>query len=211
LYEVPQFREESLDVQHALIRDNPLGLLISIAPEGMLANPIPFLLDDAGALGTIGCHLSRGNPQWHALRERPETLVVFQGVDRYITPSWYAQKAVDHKVVPTWNYAMVQVRGHARIITDADWLLGNVSALADAHESRRRRPWSVADAPQGFIASQLKGIVGVEIVIETIAGKFKASQNRPVADRRGVAEGLEAEGDAAALAMRDLVKARGSV
>jgi transcriptional regulator len=211
LYEVPHFREERVEVQHALIRDNPLGLLISITPVQALANPVPFQLCVGGALGALRCHLSRGNPQWRSIRERPETLVVFQGVDRYITPSWYAQKAIDQKVVPTWNYAMVQVRGRARIIEDADWLLEHVRALADEHESGRPRPWSVADAPSSFIARQLDGIVGVEIVIETIAGKFKASQNRPKADRAGVAEGLAAEGDAASLAMRDLVTGRGGI
>jgi transcriptional regulator len=211
MYQVPHFREESLAVQHALIRDNPLGLLISTGAQGVIANPIPFLLYDEGAFGTLRCHMSRGNPQWQALRDIPEALVVFQGVDRYITPSWYPQKAIDQKVVPTWNYAMVQARGRATIIEDPAWLHANVSALSDVHEGRRQRPWSVSDAPEAFIASQLKGIVGIEIVIETIAGKFKASQNRPVADRAGVAEGLAAEGDAAALAMRELVKERGGV
>ncbi len=211
MYQVPQFREESLAVQHALIRDNPLGLLISGGSAGVLANPIPFLLYEEGDKGTLRCHLSRGNPQWQALRENAEALVVFQGIDHYITPSWYPQKAIDHKVVPTWNYAMVQARGRARIIDDPNWLLANVSALADAHEGKRQQPWSVADAPDNFIASLLKGIVGVEIVIESLAGKFKASQNRPVADRIGVADGLAVEGDAQALAMRELVKARGGV
>jgi transcriptional regulator len=211
MYQVPHFREESLAVQHALIRDNPLGLLISTAPQGVIANPIPFLLYEEGVSGTLRCHMSRGNPQWQALRDNPAALVVFQGVDRYITPSWYPQKAIDHKVVPTWNYAMVQARGTATIIEDAAWLHANVSALSDAHEGRRQRPWSVNDAPEAFIASQLKGIVGIEIVIETIAGKFKASQNRPVADRAGVADGLASEGDDAALAMRELVKERGGV
>jgi transcriptional regulator len=211
MYQVPQFREESLAVQHALIRDNPLGLLISSGSAGTLANPIPFLLYDEGEKGTLRCHLSRGNPQWQALRENAEALVVFQGVDHYITPSWYPQKAIDHKVVPTWNYAMVQARGRAQVIEDPAWLLANVSALADTHEGKRQQPWSVADAPENFIASQLKGIIGVEIVIDSLAGKFKASQNRSVADRIGVTEGLAAEGDTHSLAMRELVKARGGV
>src|SRR5688572_17611097 len=145
MYQVPQFREESLAVQHALIRDNPLGLLISSGSGGVIANPIPFLLYDEGEKGTLRCHLSRGNAQWQALRESPEALVVFQGVDHYITPSWYPQKAIDHKVVPTWNYAMVQARGRAQVIEDPSWLLANVSALADAHEGRRQQPWSVAE------------------------------------------------------------------
>lgn len=211
MYQVPHFKEESLAVQHALIRAHPLGMLISNGPDGILANPIPFLLYEEGEKGTLRCHLSRGNPQWRALAEGPDALVVFQGTEHYITPSWYPQKAIDHKVVPTWNYAVVQCRGAARIVDDAGWLLANVSALADAHEGKRQRPWSVSDAPETFIASQLKGIVGIEIAIARIEGKFKASQNRPVADRAGVAEGLATEGDDSALAMRDLVKERGGV
>ena len=211
MYQVPQFREESLAAKHDLIRANPLGMLISHGPDGLLANPIPFLLYDEGDKGTLRCHLSRANGQWQALRDSPEALVVFQGVDRYVTPSWYPAKAEHGKVVPTWNYAMVQARGSARIIEDAAWLLANVSALSDAHEGRRQKPWAVSDAPESFIAGQLKGIVGVEIVIEKIDGKFKASQNRSVADRTGVAEGLAAEGDGAALMMRELVKERGGV
>lgn len=211
MYQLPQFREESVEVMHALMRDNPLGLLISHAGEDILANPIPFLLYEEGDRGTLRCHLSRGNPQWKALAESPEALVVFQGIDHYITPSWYPQKAIDHKVVPTWNYAMVQARGRAVVIEDAAWLHANVAALADAHEGHRPRPWSLAEAPESFVASQLKGIVGIEIAITALAGKFKASQNRPVADRAGVVEGLAAEGDASALAMRVLVKERGGV
>jgi transcriptional regulator len=211
MYQVPHFREESLAVQHALIRDNPLGMLISRGAAEVLANSIPFLLYDEGEKGVLRCHMARGNPQWTALAADPAALVVFQGVDHYITPNWYPQKAIDHKVVPTWNYAMVQVRGRAVIVEDTAWLLANVSALSDAHESGRVRPWSVAEAPEPFIASQLKGIVGIEIAIKEIAGKFKASQNRPVADRAGVVEGLAGESDPQAPAMRDLVKARGGV
>jgi transcriptional regulator len=211
MYQPPHFREESLAVQHELIRANPLGMLISQGPQGIIANPIPFLLYPEGDRGTLRCHLSRANSQWQALREHPNALVVFQGVDHYITPNWYPQKAIDHKVVPTWNYAVVQARGAATVIEDPAWLLANVSALSDAHEARRPQPWSVAEAPEPFVASQLKGIVGIEIVIASIEGKFKASQNRPVADRAGVAEGLAADGDARSLAMRELVKARGGV
>lgn len=203
MYQVPHFREESLAIQHDLIRANPLGLLISQGPDGILANPIPFLLYDEGDRGALRCHLSRGNPQWQALRDNPEALVVFQGVDRYITPSWYPAKTEHGKVVPTWNYAVVQARGTARIIEDSAWLLANVSALSDAHEGRRQKPWAVTDAPETFIAGQLKGIVGIEIAIERIEGRFKASQNRPEADRAGVADGLAHEGDANALQMRE--------
>lgn len=212
MYQPPAFRETDVPTQQAFIAAHPLGLLISGGEAGLLANPIPFLLyPDEGPFGTLRCHLSRANPQWRSIGQITEVLVVFQGADHYITPSWYPQKAVDGKVVPTWNYAIVQARGPARITEDAAWLHANVSALTDQHEGRRARPWAVSDAPDVFIAGQLKGIVGIEIAITALDGKFKASQNRAEADRAGVAEGLLGETDAAAPAMRELVKARGGI
>lgn len=212
MYQLPVFREGDLGAQQAFIAAHPLGLLISNGPDAILANPIPFVLyPGEGEFGTLRAHLSRGNPQWKALQSSPEALIVFQGAEHYITPSWYPQKAVDGKVVPTWNYAIAQARGTARIIEDAAWLLANVAALTDQQEGRRPRPWAVSDAPEAFIAGQLKGIVGLEIVLGGIEAKFKVSQNRPEADRAGVAEGLLAETDGHAPAMRELVKARGGV
>jgi transcriptional regulator len=211
MYQPPAFRETDIPTQQAFIAAHPFGLLIS-GGDGVLANPIPFLIyPDEGPFGTLRCHLSRANPQWQALQQAPEALVVFQGTEHYVTPSWYPQKAIDGKVVPTWNYAMVQARGTARIVEDAAWLHANVSALTEQHEGRRAKPWAVSDAPDAFIASQIKGIVGIEIAISALAGKFKASQNRAPADRAGVAEGLLGETDAEAAAMRELVKARGGV
>ena len=209
MYETTHFREDDLAAQHGLIEAYPLGLLISAGPDGILANPIPFVLHRGdGARGTLRCHLARANAQWQALESAPSALVVFQGSQGYVSPSWYATKAETEKVVPTWNYAIVQARGPARVIHDAAWLHANVSAITDQHEGKRPKPWAVTDAPEPFIAAQLKGIVGIEIAIESISGKFKASQNRPVADRVGVAEGLAAEGNAAMVA---LVRERGGV
>lgn len=211
MYQPPAFRETDLPTQHAFIAAHPLGLLIS-SGDGLLANPIPFLIyPEEGPFGMLRCHMSRGNAQWKALLEAPQALVVFQGTEHYITPSWYPQKAVDGKVVPTWNYAIVQARGAARVIEDAAWLHTNVSTLTDQHEGQRAKPWTVSDAPDAFIAGQLKGIVGIEIEISAIEAKFKASQNRPELDRVGVAHGLASETDAEAPAMRELVKARGGV
>lgn len=208
MYEPPHFRDDDLDAQHGLIEAYPLGLMISAGPEGIIANPIPFILYRGdGERGTLRCHLAKANPQWQALAETPAVLVVFQGSQSYVTPSWYPTKAETEKVVPTWNYAIVQARGQARVVSDAAWLHANVSALTDQQEGRRQKPWSVSDAPEPFIAAQLKGIVGIEIAIETISGKFKVSQNRPVADRAGVAEGL-AESNPAMAAM---VRERGGV
>lgn len=208
MYETTHFREDDLHAQHGLIEAYPLGLLISGGAGGLIANPIPFILYRGdGERGTLRCHLAKANPQWQALEANPAVLVVFQGSQSYVTPSWYATKAETEKVVPTWNYAIVQVRGPARVVHDPAWLHANVSALTDQQEGRRTKPWAVTDAPEPFIASQLKGIVGVEIPIATISGKFKASQNRPVADRVGVAEGLaEANPEMAAM-----VRARGGI
>lgn len=212
MYQPPAFRETDTATQQAFIAAHPLGLLISGGAAGLLANPIPFALyPDEGPNGTLRAHLSRGNAQWQDLAAAPEVLIVFQGTEHYITPSWYAQKAIDGKVVPTWNYAVVQARGTARIVEDAAWLLANVSALTDQQEGPRAKPWSVADAPESFIAAQLKGIVGIEIAITSLEGKFKASQNRPEADRHGVAEGLSAETSPDAAAMRALVRTRGGI
>jgi len=212
MYQPAHFKEDDLAVQHALIQAHPLGLLISDGPDGILANPIPFLLyPGEGPFGTLRCHLARANPQWQAVIEWPDVLVVFQGPERYITPSWYAAKAEHGKVVPTWNYAMVQVRGLARPAHDPAWLHSHVSALSASHEAKRTAPWAVGDAPEAFVAGQLRGIVGVEIEISSIEGKWKASQNRAVADRAGVAEGLMAEGDELSLAMAALVKQRGGL
>lgn len=213
MYQPVHHEEKRLDVLHGLIRAHPLGLLVSNGPDGPIANPVPFLLDaDASPLGTLRAHVARANPQWRALAERPDenVLVVFQGADSYITPSWYATKRETGKVVPTWNYAIVQVRARARVIEDSAWLAGQVRALTDTHEAGRPEPWSVSDAPSDFVAMQLRAIVGLEIEIAEISGKWKVSQNRPPADRAGVAEGLDGvAGDASAAEMADLVRRSG--
>ena len=192
MYQPPHFREDDLCTQHALIRAHPLGLLVTAGNSGLLANPVPFHLDaDASENGTLRLHLARANGQWKDIRDGASVLAVFQGADSYVTPSWYQTKRETGKVVPTWNYAIVQARGTARIIEDAEWLLAQISAITSQHESSRGTPWAVEDAPEDFIRAQLKGIVGVEIEISEIEGKWKVSQNRPVADREGVAAGLD--------------------
>lgn len=200
MYQPPHHREDRLDVQHALIERHPFGLLISTGPDGLLANGLPFLLRrEAGALGTLAAHMARANEQWRTL-DGQSVLVVFQGPQTYITPAFYETKRETGKVVPTWNYAMVQARGLARVHADPAWLDGQIGALTDRHEEKRPRPWAVEDAPRPYIESQMRGIVGVEIEIAAIEGKWKVSQNRPEADRRGVAEGLaNAAPDMAAL------------
>ncbi|MER8373796.1 FMN-binding negative transcriptional regulator [Mesorhizobium sp. M1406] len=196
MYEPPHFRETRPDILHGLIRAHPLGLLISNGPEGPVANAIPFLLDaDVGPNGRLRAHLARANPQWRLLADNPASpvLVVFQGSDAYVTPSWYETKRETGKVVPTWNYAIVQVRGTVTVMDDQDWLARQIADLTASQEGTRETPWAVTDAPAPFIQSQIKGIIGLEIEISEIHGKWKVSQNRPVADRVGVAQGLESE------------------
>ncbi len=197
MYQPPHFREDRLEVQHALMRAHPLGLLISSGAGGLMANPVPFVLHaDASERGTLRCHLSRANPHWRELGAVEECLVVFQGPQEYITPSWYETKRQTGKVVPTWNYATVHAWGQPRVIEDTEWLRKNVEALTRAHEDTRAAPWAVNDAPPEFLAAQLRGIVGVEIPIARIEGKWKVSQNRIDADRAGVISGLRGQGKA---------------
>ncbi len=211
MYEPPLHRQDDLAAQHDLIRRHPLGLLVSHGPQGLVANAIPFLVDaSASKLGTLNAHMARANVQWRDLGGASEALVVFHGVDHYVSPSWYATKRETGKVVPTWNYVMVQARGVPRVIEDEAWLRRQIAALTRSQESGRAAPWAVTDAPEDFVAAMVRQIVGLEIEIADIRGKWKASQNRPVADRAGVVAGLEADGEAAALAMAAIVREAGA-
>jgi len=196
MYQPPAFRETRVDVLHALIRTHPLGLLICTGEDGPLANPLPFLLDtSADEKATLRAHMARANPAWRAISERPDVsvLVVFQGPQAYVTPSWYETKKLTGKVVPTWNYAVVQARGRATVTEDPEWLRAQVASLTDTHESDRPNRWTVDDAPNTFIDAQIKGIVGVSVEVADLQGKWKMSQNRPVEDREGVAAGYNEE------------------
>lgn len=210
MYQPPHFREDDLGVQHALIRAHPLGLLITAGRSGLIANSVPFQLDaGASEKGTLRLHLAKANGQWRDIQEGAAVLAVFQGANSYVTPSWYQTKRETGKVVPTWNYAIVQVRGPARVIDDADWLLKQVNAITGEQEAERVVPWSVGDAPEDFVRAQLKGIIGIEIEITEIEGKWKVSQNRPVADRAGVAAGLDEKPDRTEMA--ELVRRYGTL
>lgn len=207
MYQPPHFREDRPEVQHALIRAHPLGLLITAGPAGLLANPFPFLLDaDGSEKGMLRVHMARANPQWHELEAIQECLVVFQGPQDYVTPSWYATKRETAKVVPTWNYATVHVWGRPRVMNDDAWLRKQIEDLTASREASRAAPWAVGDAPEDFVAMQMRAIVGIEIPILKIEGKWKMSQNRPEADRAGVITGFREEGGEAIAA---LVEERG--
>lgn len=206
MYEPPLHRNENLPELHALIEERVFGLLISNGAEGLIANSVPFVLDaGASRLGVLKAHLARANPQWSDLQQQPDVLVVFQGHDHYVTPSWYATKRETGKVVPTWNYTMVQAKGRAKVMDDA-WLRRQIEELTRTLEQRREQPWAVGDAPADFIAMQRRAIVGIEIEILDIRGKWKTSQNRNAADRAGVIAGLEAMGDEDARAMAEIVR-----
>jgi transcriptional regulator len=208
MYQPPHFREDRIEVQHDLIRNHPLGLLITAGPGGLIANPVPFLIDSAASKhGTLRAHVARGNPHWHELAAVNECLVVFQGPQEYVTPSWYVTKQETGKVVPTWNYVTVHAWGRPQVIEDAAWLRRQLDDLTLLKEGKLPKPWAVGDAPEPFIAAQMKGIVGIEIAIDRIEGKWKVSQNRPEKDRAGVATGLRAGGESAAI-MAAIVEAR---
>ncbi len=194
MYQPSAFREDRPEILHALIRAHPLATLITAGPGGLLANLVPFILVNAGDRGTLRAHIAKANDQVEPLRSGAETLVVFQGPEAYITPSWYASKKEHGRVVPTWNYVVVQVRGTPRVIDDPAWVRAQIGELTASQENHRPAPWSVADAPEAFVEAQLNAIIGVEIPIATIEGKWKVSQNRSAADRQGVVEGLQAEG-----------------
>lgn len=209
MYLPKHFEETRTEVLHGLIRTHPLGLLVTHGAQGLAADPLPWLLDAGdGPQGSLRGHVARANPVWREAAGS-EVLVVFQGAQAYVSPGWYPAKAEHGKVVPTWNYAMVQARGRLRAVEDAAWLHALVTRLTDTHEAAMPRPWRVDDAPPDYIGKMLGAIVGLEIEITGLAGKWKVSQNRSAADRDGVAQGLDARGDASARAMAALVRAHG--
>jgi len=164
-----------------------------MTPDGLIASHVPLLLDpDPAPYGTLIGHLARPNPQ--ARGAIGEALAIFQGLDAYITPSWYATKRETGKVVPTWNYVAIHAAGPITFFDDPDRLLDVVTRLTEKQESGRAAPWAVSDAPADFVQGMLKGIVGFAIPLARLEGKWKMSQNRPAEDRAGVIAGLTAEG-----------------
>jgi transcriptional regulator len=196
MYVPASFSETNLYALLDLIRRHPLGMLVSAGPSGLLASPAPFLHREKEGKPVLVAHLARANPHWQDLQAIDECLIVFRGADNYVSPNWYPSKQATHKVVPTWNYEMVQVRGIPTVIESANWLRGQVSEFTDVMEQPRAAPWKLDDAPADFIDTQLKAIVGLEIAITQIQGKWKMSQNRSEEDARGVVAGLSNPDDA---------------
>ncbi len=191
MYCPDSFREERREVLHALVAEHPLATLVSLNGAALNASHVPLLWhSDGSEHGVLRGHLARGNPQWRDASTEVQALAVFQGPHAYISPSWYPTKQQTGKVVPTWNYATVHCRGVLRVHEDAEWLSGHVAALTTVHEHDRSAPWAVEDAPGRYIETMLRGIVGIELEIATIEGKWKVSQNRNPDDYKGVMEGL---------------------
>jgi transcriptional regulator len=192
MYNPRHFREERIPVIHELIRSHSLATLVTMSPAGLMASHVPMLIEaQPEPFGTLRCHLARANPQWRDFSPDVPALAIFSGPQHYISPLWYETTAETGKVVPTWNYAIVHAYGPLKVTEDAEWLREMVAKLTDVHESVFPEPWKVEDAPADFIAGQLKGIVGIEMPIARLEGKWKVSQNRPAQDRQGVVAGLQ--------------------
>jgi transcriptional regulator len=202
MYLPVHFSEARPAVLRAFVLDHPLGLLVTQNRAGGIdANSVPFVLDAEGdAPGVLRAHVARANPVWTSARDDVDALVVFQGPQGYVSPAWYPSKAAHGKVVPTWNYVMVQARGRFRAIDDRAWLREFVGRLTDRHEAARPDPWGIGDAPPDFVETMLGAIVGIELTLSSLVGKWKVSQNRSEADRAGVVDGLVREGGDPSLA-----------
>lgn len=196
MYVPPAFRQTDLPALHREIGNCRLATLVSHGENGLQASHLPLLLrPEEGRYGTLYGHLARANPHWQVLAEGGEALVMFNGADAYVSPSWYPAKAEHGKVVPTWNYIAVHAYGRAEVFNDAERLLGLLVGLTERHERPRPQPWAVDDAPGDYIDGMLRAVVGFALPIERLEGKWKLGQNRSEADRRGVHDGLASSTD----------------
>lgn len=209
---IPKHHERTdLATLHSLIVTHPLGTWVTQGADELIVNHIPFLLDASRAeSGTLMAHVARANPVWQSFSKTVPSIVVFHGAESYISPSWYPSKVAHGKAVPTWNYIVVHAHGVPVVIEDKTWLLEHVGRLTRQHEAGQHQPWSVSDAPADYIARLLDGIVGIEIPISKLEGKWKVSQNRSQLDRHGVINGLRAKGNSQAIEMAALVGDTGS-
>lgn len=191
IYNPPAFKQTDLPALQVQIAASGLTTLISVGAEGPIVSNLPIVLDpEAGQYGTIAGHLARGNPQWRESDLSKPALALFMGADAYVSPSYYPSKQEHGKVVPTWNYSMIVARGRLEIFEDTDTLRAQVETLTKRFEAGFEKPWEVSDAPDDFIARQIKGIVGIRLHIESLEGKTKLNQNRTTADQQGVVAGL---------------------
>lgn len=195
MYNPPHFQLTDAQALHRIIREHPLGVLVTQAPDGLDANHIPFEFDPAnGPLGTLTGHVARANPLWQQCRGDADVLVVFRGVEGYISPNWYPSKQATHRQVPTWNYEVVHAHGRLTIRDDGRFVRGVVARLTRSHESTQPQPWKIGDAPPDYLDAMLQAIVGIEIAVTRLEGKAKLSQNKEALDRLGAVTALQAVG-----------------
>jgi transcriptional regulator len=210
MYVPAHFEESDPDRLHALIARHPLGILVTRGTSGLDANHLPFELEVRhGSLGVLNTHVARANPLWKDIASGDEVLVVFRAADAYISPNWYPSKHEHHRQVPTWNYMVAHAHGRVTVRDDERYLRGLVGRLTKHHEAAQPRPWRMGDSPQTFISEMLASIVGLEIEITRLVGKFKLGQNRETRDVLGAAQALKAQGhDAIADAMLERIAER---
>lgn len=207
MYIPKHFAEPRVDVLHQLIRARPFSTLVTLSSSGLNANHIPLQLSEQpGPFGTLRGHVARANPIWNDITKDVEALAIFHGPDVYVTPSWYATKAETGKVVPTWNYAVAHAYGTLRVIDDASWLRAHLEALTALNEAAFAEPWHLDDAPPDFTEKLIGAIVGIEIVITRLSGKWKTSQNQPAENQAGVVRGLRACEGTDAMEMAALIE-----
>ena len=206
MYIPKYFEETNIATLHGLMKAHTLAALVTSADAELVVNHLPLLIySEDGEFGTLRGHVARANPLWRQFTGTTAAVAIFQGPHSYISPSWYPSKHTDGKQVPTWNYAVVHAHGRPRIIEDANWLYAHLNEMTDEHESTQALPWKVSDAPKEFTDKLLNAIVGIEMPIMRIEGKWKVSQNRAKGDRLGVAAGLTSRGDKQSQAMASLV------
>jgi transcriptional regulator len=215
MYNPKHFEETRVDVMHALMRAQPLCTLVTLSAGGLVANQIPMLLRNKPTvdpaepgLGTLVAHVARANPLWSETDLTMPVLVIFQGPQAYISPSWYVTKQEHGKVVPTWNYVVVQARGVMQIHDDPQWIRQQASEITDQQESAFDKPWAVNDAPREYTDTMIRALVGIEIPLTRLTGKWKVSQNQPEANRESVVHNLQTAAAPDAKAVAALVQAR---
>lgn len=194
MYLPAMFREQRFDVLAALVRAHPLATLIANTSDGLTADHVPMLLEGWEGHCRLRGHVSRSNPVWQQVPERAAVMALFSGAQHYVSPNLYPSKRDSGEVVPTWNYSVVHARGVIHWIQDPAWLRALVADLTDQQEHTQAQPWRISDAPAPFLERMLQAIVGFQIDVESLVGKFKASQNRSARDRAGVRAGFMAAG-----------------
>ncbi len=192
MYIPPHFAETRLEAMHQLMHTHPLAALVVLTDDGLVANHIPFfLLETEGEFGILRGHVARANPVWQHFKPEAEALIIFNGAQQYITPAWYPTKKEAGKVVPTWNYAVVHAHGNVQIQQESVWIRSHLEALTNRNESAIESDWQVSDAPAEYIERMMSMIIGIEIPIARLEGKWKVSQNQPEQNREGVIKGLK--------------------